>query len=231
MGAEVVIVDTVAAWAGIEDENAATEVEKALRPVISLAQEKGAAVLLLHHLNKSDGPEGTAHRGSGHLVAMADVAVELRQPEGNAPETRRVVRALSRYQETPRELVIDLQGGDYIALGTPKGVLRQEAAQAVLSVLPGPEEEGVPLEPGTGHPDAITKRVQAALGRPLPRTTLQEALALLLQEGLVQRLGEGKRGSPYLYRRSGQGEGGEISFPPNSQSYYGGKEMTMEVAL
>jgi hypothetical protein len=224
MGAEVVIVDTVAAWAGIEDENSATEVEKALRPVISLAQEREASILLLHHLNKVDGPEGTAHRGSGHLVAMADVAVELRRPEGHAPETRRVLRALSRYQETPQELVIDLQGGNYVALGTMKAVLRQEAAQAVLSVLPGPEEEGVPFEPTKGHPDAITERVETALGKSLPRTTLQEALALLLQEGLVQRLGAGKRGSPYLYRRSGQGEGGEISFPPNSQSYNGGNK-------
>jgi hypothetical protein len=224
MGAEVLVIDTLAAWAGIEDENAATEVEKALRPVISLAQEKGATVLLLHHLNKSDGPEGTAHRGSSHLVAMADVAVELRQPEGNAPETRRVLRALSRYQETPRELVIDLQEGGYVALGTTKAVLRQEAAQAVLSVLPGPEEEGIPFEPAKGHPDAITERVETALGKSLPRTTLQEALALLLEEGLAQRLGENKRGSPYLYRRSGQGEEMEISFPPNSQSYNGGNK-------
>jgi dihydrodipicolinate reductase len=83
-------------------------VEKALRPVIFLAQEKGATVLLLHHFNKSDGPEGTAHRGSGHLVAMVDIAVELRRPEDNAPESRRVLRALSRYQEMPQELVIDL---------------------------------------------------------------------------------------------------------------------------
>jgi hypothetical protein len=224
MGAEVVIVDTVAAWGGIEDENSATEVEKALRPVISLIQERGASLLLLHHLSKADGPEGTAHRGSGHIVALSDVAIELRLPEGNAPETRRMLRALSRYQETPRELVIDLQGSNYVALGTTKAVLRQEAAQAVLSVLPGPEEEGIPFEPARGHPDAITERVETALGRSLPRTTLQEALALLLQEGLVQRLGEGKRGSPYLYRRSGQGEGGEISFPPNSQSYNGGNK-------
>jgi hypothetical protein len=216
MGAEVVIVDTVAAWAGIEDENSATEVEKALRPVISLAQERGVSILLLHHLNKADGPEGTAHRGSGHLVAMVDIAVELRRPEGNAPETRRVLRALSRYQETPQELVIDLQEGGYDALGTGEQVIMRQAEEAQLDVLPGPAEEAIPFERARPDADTIMGRLG---GSKLPRTTLQRVLASMVERGMVGRQGSGKRGDPYRYRLAG-----ENLFPPNFHILMGGNK-------
>lgn len=219
-GCRLVVVDTVAAWAGIEDENAAGEVEAALRPVISLCQERGAALLLLHHLRKSDGPEGTAHRGSGHLVAMVDVALELRRPEGNAPETRRVLRALSRYPFTPSELVIELQGDSYVALGTGQQVQHLQTRQALLDTLPGPDEEAIPFEAsgreGETPPDAVLGRLR---DRRLPRTTVQEALGRLLAEGLVERLGSGKRGDPYRYRLLARD-----SFPPNSHTNIGGNE-------
>jgi len=216
MGAEVVIVDTVAAWAGIEDENSATEVEKALRPIVSLAQERGVAILLLHHLNKSDGPEGTAHRGSGHLVAMVDVALELRRPEGDAPQTRRVLRALSRYQETPQELVIDLQEGGYDALGTGEQVIMRQAEEALLDVLPGPAEEAIPFESARPDADTIMGRLG---GSKLPRTTLQRVLASMVERGMVGRQKSGKRGDPYRYRLAG-----ENLFPPNFHILMGGNK-------
>jgi len=207
LGVQVIVVDTLSAWAGVEDENSATEVEKALRPIVSLAQERGVAILLLHHLNKSDGPEGTAHRGSGHLVAMADVAVELRRPEGHAPATRRVLKSLSRYQETPQELVIELQEGGYEALGTGEQVIMRQAEEALLDILPGPAEEAIPFEGGAD--DTIMGRMKEAK---LPRTTLHRALASLVERGLVERLGGGKRGDPYRFRLAGG-----KSFPSNSQ--------------
>ncbi|HXG41703.1 MAG TPA: AAA family ATPase [Dehalococcoidia bacterium] len=228
-GVALVVVDTLPAFAALQDENDAAEAERRIRPLVALAQETGLAVLLVHHLRKSPGEEGTAHRGSSALVGAVDIAVEMRGESGLdaviAGRNRRALVCLSRFEETPSELVIELREGEgYVALGTRRGVLRQEAAQAILSALPGPEEDGIPFEPSKARPDAITSRVEAALGRALPRTTLQEALAMLLEEGLVERLGEGKRGSPYLYRRSRQGEGSEDSFPPNLQPYNGGNE-------
>jgi hypothetical protein len=208
LGATLVVVDTVAAWAGIEDENSATEVEAALRPVINLVQEKGACLLLLHHLNKSDGPEGTAHRGSGHLVAMVDVAIELRRPEGNAPQGRRMLRALSRYHETPQELVIELGGEGYIALGTGEEVSRQQAERALLDVLPGPSEEPIAFEGRGGEDTVVSRLAELRLGR----TTLHQALVALVERGQVERHGLGKRGDPYRYRLAPH-----LSFPSNSQ--------------
>jgi len=105
-GVALVVVDALTAWTGIEAK---------LRSIISLCQATGTSLLILHRSRKSDGPKGTAHRGSGHLVAMADVALELRRADGNASSGRRVLTALSRYRETPEELVIELGEDGYTA--------------------------------------------------------------------------------------------------------------------
>ncbi len=205
-GAVLVVVDTLAAWAAIEDENAAAEVEAALRPVLSLCQERQAALVLVHHLRKADGPDGTAHRGSGHLVAAVDVALELRRPEGNAPEGRRVLRAVSRFPETPAELVIELRDGRYLALGAGQQALQQHARDAVLGVLPDRDQSPIPFESPDG--DSIMARLKS---QRIPRTTVHRTLTELVTCGLVERTGEGRRGRPFLYRISLRG-----LFPPNS---------------
>lgn len=218
--AALVVVDTMAAWTGIEDENSAPEMEAALRPIISLCQEKGASLLLLHHLRKSDGPEGTAHRGSGHLVAMTDVALELRRPEGNAPAGRRVLKALSRYQETPEELVIELDDGAYSAVGSRKDMGQRQAREALLAVLPGPSEAPIRFEDdqeGDQEGEESIMRRLADAGLKVKRTTLQRALAELVASGRVERLGGGTRGDPFVYRLAP-----ENSFPPNSHPIMGG---------
>jgi len=217
-GAVLVVVDTMTAWTGIEDENSAPEVEANLRPIISLCQARGASLLLLHPLRKSDGPEGTAHRGSGHLVAMADVALELRRTDGNTAERRRVLTALSRYQETPEELVIELGEEGYTALGTRPEVVHSQARAALLDVMPGPGEEPVPFE-SSREKDTLMGRLAEA-GLKFPRTPLQRALDELVTSGQVERLGEGKKGAPFVYRLPSKN-----SFQPNPHSYMGGNEL------
>jgi hypothetical protein len=125
-----------------------------------------------------------------------------------------VLRALSRYQETPQELVIDLQGGGYEALGTGEQVIMRQAEEALLDILPGPAEEAIPFEGGAD--DTIMGRVKEAK---LPRTTLHRALASLVERGLVERLGGGKRGDPYRFRLVGG-----KSFPPNPQGLMEGNK-------
>ncbi len=228
-GARIVVVDTVAAWAGIEDENVASEVEEALRPIVTLCQEHGAALVLLHHLRKTPGPEGTAHRGSGHLVALADVALELRRPEGgNAPPNRRVLIAQSRYSETPAELVIELGPDGYVALGSGEEVQYRRAIEALLDLLPGPAEEPIPFEArakdGEEPPDTVMGRLADLR---LPRSTVQRALAELVGDGLVERTGGGRRGDPYRYRLAPREEdkaSDRNSFQPIYSSYMGGNE-------
>lgn len=98
--------DTLANLWPVKDENSATEVVSAVLPVQALARDR--AVLLVHHLRKSDGAEGTAARGSGALAGLVDIMAELRRLKG-APggDRRRVLTAYGRPAGVPAEWVVE----------------------------------------------------------------------------------------------------------------------------
>jgi len=190
-GVCLVIIDTLAAFWDVEDENDAPKAGTALLPLQTLAQQNGIAVLLVHHLRKTPGEEGTAHRGSGAIVAAVDVAVEMsRDPR---KPTRRVLTALSRFEETPQKLVIELVEGAYQSMGSPEAVSRAEVKEQVLGGLPGSDEE--PIER-----DTLLEQLDPKPSASLLKEVLK---ALAEDERLVERLGAGKRGDPYRYRLAG----------------------------
>jgi hypothetical protein len=86
----------------------------ALRP-LRLLTEGGMGVLLLHHPTKAKSHEGNAARGSGALSAFADIVLELRKPGGNPATRHRRLLGFSRFEETPRQIVAELNpdGADY----------------------------------------------------------------------------------------------------------------------
>jgi hypothetical protein len=103
-------------------ENNVSALVAALQPLRELT-ERGAAVLLLHHPAKEDGGLGKAARGSGALPAFADIVLELRLC-GNVANRRRRLFGLSRFEETPRRLVFELNqaGNDYqVVVGNESG--------------------------------------------------------------------------------------------------------------
>lgn len=105
--ADLVIFDTLANLWPVKDENSANDIGAALQPVLQLA--KGRAVLLVHHLRKSDGGEGTGSRGSGALAGFADVLVELRRA-GRAADpggAKRVLTAVGRVPGVPPEWTVE----------------------------------------------------------------------------------------------------------------------------
>jgi hypothetical protein len=73
----LVFIDTLAIWAGIEDENDAAKVTAALGAVMALAQSTGLAIILVHHTRKGGGDHGEAIRGSGAMLGTVDIALEL----------------------------------------------------------------------------------------------------------------------------------------------------------
>lgn len=187
-GVELVIVDTLASFWGVVDENDAPKVVAALTPLQALLQELGVAGLLVHHLRKTPGEEGTAHRGSGAIVGAVDIALEMNRDP--AKPTRRVLAALSRFEETPQKLVIELAEGAYRSMGSPEAVSRAEVTDQVLEALPGPGEEPI------GRDDLLERLDPKPSG-----SLLKEVLSTLAeQERRIERLGAGKKGDPYRYR-------------------------------
>jgi hypothetical protein len=89
---------------------------EALQPLSRLTAA-GLSILLLHHPRKVEGAPGSAARGSGALCAAVDLLIEMKLPASSQPqERRRKLFAWSRYDETPRERVIELSadGTDYV---------------------------------------------------------------------------------------------------------------------
>jgi len=73
----LVFIDTLAVWAGIEDENDASKVTAALGAIMALAQRTGLAIVLVHHTRKGGGEHGEAIRGSGAMLGTVDIGLEL----------------------------------------------------------------------------------------------------------------------------------------------------------
>lgn len=189
LNAKLLIVDTLAQFAGLvgDSENDSGAVLEAVRPLQEIAG-KGVAVLILYHDRKSGGEVGDATRGSSALPGAADVVLSLRRPEGNSRKSLPVLQSLSRFSETPEELVIELTDQGYIALGEKADVALQEAREAILSAAPTSEADAITIE-------EITEAAKTV------RSTAQRALKELVSGGKIQKLGTGRKGNAFRYFR------------------------------
>jgi hypothetical protein len=187
IGARLLVVDTLPQFAGLvgDSENNSGDALAAMQP-LQRAAEEGIGVVALRHERKSGGEVGDSGRGSSAFGGAADIMLALRRPEGNSRRTVRLVQALSRFSETPAELLIELTEKGYIALGAPHEAEVKEAKDALVPSAPRSESEAVDLK-------------DLAAGAKLARATAQRAVEELLCEGMLSRIGEGKRGKPFRY--------------------------------
>ena len=115
---DLVIIDTWQTVSPCPDENDAADMMAALTPLHFIA-EAGAAVLLAHHPRKGDASEGQSSRGSGALPGFVDTIIELRRFNAQeAEDRRRKLGGLSRFEETPAEVVIELTDDGYKLVGS-----------------------------------------------------------------------------------------------------------------
>jgi|GEM_PF-817800 hypothetical protein len=133
---EVLIIDTLSAFWSVDNENDAAKVQAALLPINHLL-DNNIAVLLVHHFRKSGGDEGVAARGSGALGAGVDILIEFtRLDSANPNSTERLIKTYSRFEESPREVVIDYVENDhYITVGTRAELRRSEKLETVKRAL------------------------------------------------------------------------------------------------
>ena len=193
--AGVLIVDTLAQFAGLkgDDENTSGAALSAMDP-LQRAARTGLAVELTRHERKSGGEPGESARGSSAYGGAADIIVAYQKPDGQHVPTRRVLRALSRFPETPETLVVEKlsshlgNGGweeSFVALGSAADAVGRAACDLLaddLSADPGGALSVNELK--DRHPN-------------LSNGTLDRALASLG----AQRIGQGKRGDPFRYFR------------------------------
>jgi hypothetical protein len=195
---DLAVIDPLAAFLPGRDENSAAGMLEALLPLGELTRQ-GMAVLVLHHPRKHRTEEGQSPRGSGALPSYADVLIEMGWYDRPSERDRkRVLRAWSRYEETPAQLVIELNaaGTDYRACGDCAQTTGAERWQALQALL-----EGAPLwgltrqEILEGWPEGMTTPNPGALWRWLER---------LVRQGQVWKAGRGTKGMPYRYGLPGR---------------------------
>lgn len=177
---KLIVVDTLAALWRISDENDAAAVTQAVKPLLALARESGACVLLIHHARKSEGSFGDEIRGSGALFALADVALILKRHE---VPTQRKLQGISRYPDTPSELLIELKDSGYVALGDPAAINKKARLEKIRVAL--------------GHEPELAEAIVERAG--IAKRDGYRLLSALVDRGEAIRTGAGKKGSPFLY--------------------------------
>jgi hypothetical protein len=190
-GYDLVIIDALPNFWPVLEEERAGPVLDAVVPFQAVAQA-GAAVVLCNHPAKSDGGVGNASRGSGALPAFVDFILEFRlyDPE-HADDPKRRLSCVSRFDESRRELVLELTAEGYRGVGTRAEAKREDRLPLLIGLLP--------KEPPGLKADEIREEWNS---KDLPKPglpTLNRDLAAAVEEGTLTKLGQGVRGDPYRY--------------------------------
>lgn len=176
----LIIVDTLSRFWSAESENDATQVDRAISPVLELVRNSQASFFGIHHNRKQGGGGGTAVRGSTALTGGVDVIMEMSRTSSHDHSNVRRLQCESRFGETPSLLHMRLVGGQYIV----EDAETAETEQAIIEILQS--LEAVPL----GDIVFLTG---------IPETTVRRALNGLVHRGVVSRGGSGTKRSPYVY--------------------------------
>jgi hypothetical protein len=182
-GLELLAVDTLAEWAQIANENEAGEVLAAMRP-LQEAAAAGLAVLVGSHGRKAPGRHGEAVRGSNAMTGAVDVVIEVERSSSFQEENVRVLRAISRYDQTPADLVVALTDDGYEARGDAASAKAEADASRVLEAVQGLER-------------ATTEELAEAID--LHKSVAAGIAKGLFERGEIGRTGRGVKNDPYVW--------------------------------
>jgi hypothetical protein len=191
-GLDLLVIDPLAVFLPGNGENLAGVMTEWLLLLRALT-DRGVAVLILHHPRKGKTRAGQAARGSGALASHVDIVIEMHwYARAESDDRRRWLRAYSRFEETPRHLVLELTpaGNDYLAHEADVEEIGSECRRLLLAVL---EEASEPL---------TQRQILAHWPEDAPRPdpgTISRALKRGLDQGLIQRQGSGRKNDLYRY--------------------------------
>jgi hypothetical protein len=178
----LIIIDPLFRFVRVEDGNDYAIMTAALEPLLVLARETGAHVLLVHHLGKGERNDGDSVLGSTAIFGAVDTALLMKRSA-----RYRTLLSIQRYGEDLEETVVTL---DPDTREVSRGGTRDEAEQAdaarlILGFLAGTSSPVTEAE--------LADAVEA-------RTRVQRAaLRALVVAGHVDRSGRGGKSDPFRY--------------------------------
>lgn len=185
-------IDTLTSFLPGRNEAAAALVMEALLPLRRFTQ-RGISVLLMHHPAKGETLPGQAARGSGALAAFTDINLEMSWcAPADTSDRRRRILAFSRFEQTPRQLVIELnaEGSDYQVHGDFANDDFTQNWSCLRLVLEDANGKKTRQQLHADWPADYPRPGDATLYRWLQRAV---AAALVCQEGT------GRRSDPFRY--------------------------------
>jgi len=200
-GIQLVVFDTLARLLPSGDQSNAGLMLQALT-LLERLTAAGLAVLLLHHPRKAASIEGHRARNSGALLGFVDINIEMYLiSQASAADRRRKMLAFSKFEETPRRLVIELNeaGTDYALRTNVTDDDTDEKLARWWPTLQALLADGVLKE----SRDQIRERWPEDQDKP-SSATLYRWLEQALARGLVCRDGAGVRDKPFRYWLKGQ---------------------------
>lgn len=187
VGASLMVVDTLSQFAGLtgDRENNSGDALEAMGP-LQIAAAEGIGVVVIRHERKSGGDVGDSGRGSSAFAGAVDIVLSLRKPQGNALKTRRLLQSLSRFSETPSDLLVELTDGGFVSLGDPGETALKDAKNSIFAIAPKVESEAITV-------------AELSTTAEVSRRTAQRAIEELVRERVLGRIGQGKKGDPFRY--------------------------------
>jgi predicted ATP-dependent serine protease len=187
VGAVLLVIDTLPQFAGLkgDSENNSGDALAAMEPLLQAAAA-GIGIILVRHERKSGGDIGDSARGSSAFAGAVDIVLSLRRPEGNGKKTLRVLHALSRFSETPAELLVELTESGYISLGEPKEAALRVAEDSILAIAPKSEADAVDIK-------------ELMESSEVPRATAQRAVKKLEEARELSKVGKGTKESIFIF--------------------------------
>jgi len=164
------------------------EVLRAVSPLLDLAHDDslGVAIGLIVHERKSGGEDGRGIRGGSSLFGLVDQAIILDRRPGEV-SNKRLLKTLGRYEDSPKEIIIELVGDDYSVLGTPE---QEGFTQAVSKV-----RDALAAKPGKTIEPMDVKTLAAETG--LTQKMVRRALESMGEE--IKESGAGVKNDPHTY--------------------------------
>lgn len=177
------IIDPLLRLIRLRDVNDYALVNREMEPLVNLARTSGTHLFCVHHAGKGDRLGGDGVLGSTALFGAVDALLLMRRKDNV-----RTLETIHRYGEDMPETVVTMDPitGIITAGGTVEEALLEQASAQVMAEL--------------GHIEELTE--QEIRDRAGGNTGLiGKALRRLVADGHVLRDGNGKRGSPFTYRK------------------------------
>lgn len=177
----LVVVDSLSSLLMLEDENDNAEITRRIAPWRDLVHDRNLAFIAIHHSRKSEGTFGVGMRGGNAILAISDVAMEVKRQHSESEEDdgRRKLVCVSRYDEANETLTVQRVDNEFLLEPGPREK-RRKAVQAALSSSP----QDAPM---------LAKRLR------LRRKAVEDILQALCLSGVAWRGGTGTKGSPFSY--------------------------------